>query len=184
MEKKNGFTLIEISFALIIIGIISAGVMVGLRSFFGYHALEKTAWVLFKEFSSLRTKAMKNSCSVTVNFLSTTEFGVHTDLDDNPQELFYTKKLPPKITFGLPSKKAPTQAPKGVTLPSSGRFTSGTWNTSGIIIDNTAAAVVTTGGLFLCSPGFDKHTFCITVTDSTQIFKMFKWDGSAWIDLR
>ncbi|MBN1601183.1 MAG: prepilin-type N-terminal cleavage/methylation domain-containing protein [Chitinispirillaceae bacterium] len=188
MKHKNGFTLIEMSFAVIVIGIIGAGVMLTLNSFLKYHTLEKTTWTVFKEFSTLRSKAMKDNCTVKVNFLSINKFEIHTDLNNNltadANEKRDTVELSSFVVFGLPSKTKPKTAPTGTTLPNGNKYVTGDWATNGIIIDNTASAVVNTGGLFLSSPDFEKHTFCVAVTDCTQIFKLYKWDGKTWIDLR
>jgi prepilin-type N-terminal cleavage/methylation domain-containing protein len=188
MKHRNGYTLIEISFALIVIGIISAGVLVKLNSFSKYHTLEKSAWTIYQEYLSLRSKAMKNNCTVRVKFLTEKKFIIHTDLNNNAvvdiSEKCDTTKLPSIIQFGLPSKNPPTIAPGGTTLPTNGNYTSGNWKNDGIIADSTAAAVINTGSVYLNSLNFEKYTFCIAVTDSTQVFKMLKWNGNKWIDLR
>ncbi len=188
MRTKNGFTIIEMSFALIIIGIISATILMRLNSFSRYNSLEKEVWKIYKDFTSLRGKAMKNDCTLKVTFLSTSKYILLTDFNNNGtkegSETVDTAKLPATINFGLPSKEPPTVAPAGLSLPSSSSFTTGDWKVKGIVIDSTATAVVNTGSIYLSSSGIGKYTFCIAVTDSTQVFKMYKWDGRAWIDLQ
>jgi prepilin-type N-terminal cleavage/methylation domain-containing protein len=187
MRHKNGFTVIEISFALVIIGIISAYTIVRLNTFSSYHKAEKLVWVLFKELSSLKTIAMKNDCTVRVNFTATS-YTVLEDLNNNGTadagETSKTKTLPSDIAFGLPTQQPPTIAPVDATLPANGAFLSGNWNAQGIWVNNSASAITNTGGIFLKSPNLKKFTFCIAVTANAQIFKMYKWDGSRWIDLR
>lgn len=188
MRTKGGFTIIEMSFALVIIGIISATLVMRLNSFSKYNSLEKEVWKVYKDFTSLRGKAMKSDCTIKVSFLSTSKYSLLTDLNNNgtkdASEKIDTTKIPATINFGLPSNQPPTVAPTGLTLPTSGSFTTGNWKTNGIIIDSTATAVVNTGSIYLSSSGIGKYTFCIAVTDSTQVFKIYKWDGTAWIDLR
>jgi prepilin-type N-terminal cleavage/methylation domain-containing protein len=188
MRTKNGFTIIEMSFALVIIGIISASVLMRLNSYAKYNTLEKEVWKVYKDFTSLRGKAMKSDCTIKVTFLSTSKYSLLTDLNNNGSkdgsETIDTTKLPSAINFGLPSSKPPSIAPAGLTLPSSDTYTTGDWKAKGIVIDSTATAVVNTGSVYVSSPSIEKYTFCIAVTDSTQVFKMYKWDGTAWIDLR
>ncbi|HEX2957387.1 MAG TPA: prepilin-type N-terminal cleavage/methylation domain-containing protein [Chitinispirillaceae bacterium] len=188
MRKNGGFTVIEMSFALIIIGIISASVLMRLNSFSKYNSLEKEVWKVFKDFSSLRARAMKNDCTIKVSFISASKYSVLTDLNNNGTkdgtETNDTTALPSTITFGLPVTQPPSTAPPGLTLPAAGSFTSGDWETNGVIVDSTATAVVNKGSIYLSSPDFEKYTYCIAVADSIQTFKMYKWDGTTWIDQR
>jgi prepilin-type N-terminal cleavage/methylation domain-containing protein len=188
MRTNSGFTIIEVSFALIIIGIISATILIGLNSFSRYNNLEKEVWKVYKDFSSFRGKAMNNDCTIKVSFLSTSKYSLLTDLNNNGtkdgSEKVDTATIPSVINFGLPSKQPPAIAPPGQSLPSAGSFTTGDWKSKGMIIDSTITAVVNTGSIYLSSPGIGKYTFCIAVADSTQLFKMYKWDGTTWIDLR
>jgi prepilin-type N-terminal cleavage/methylation domain-containing protein len=188
MRKYAGFTVIEMSFALVIIGIISAAVFMGLNSYFRYNNFEKEVWKVFKDFSSLRGKAMKNDCTIRVDVISSEQYSLLTDFNNNSSadsgEAVDTITLPSSIVFGLPSDQPPESAPSGLSLPPTGSFASGNWDTSGILIDSTATAVVNTGSTYLSSPIIGKYTFCIAVADSTQLFKMYKWDGATWTDLR
>jgi prepilin-type N-terminal cleavage/methylation domain-containing protein len=188
MRTKGGFTIIEVSFALIIIGIISVTVLMRLNSYSRYNSLEKEVWKIYKDFTSFRGKAMKSDCTIRVTFLSSSKFTLLTDFNNNgtkdASETIDTTKLPAAINFGLPSIQAPSIAPTGLTLPATGSFTTGDWKVRGIVIDSTATAVVNTGSIYISSPAIGKFTFCIAVNDSTQVFKMYKWNGASWIDLR
>jgi Tfp pilus assembly protein PilV len=187
MKQKSGITVIEVSFALLIIGIISALLFMRLNTFTSYHQAEKAVWVLYKELSSIKTTAMKNDCTVKVTF-TTNSYTILEDLNNNGTadvgESSKTKTLTSDIAFGLPTQQPPQVAPADAALPANGTFLSGNWSNQGIRVDNTASAITNTGGLFLRSPKLKKYTFCIAVPANAQIFRMFKWDGSRWIDLR
>jgi type II secretory pathway pseudopilin PulG len=128
MKKKKWFYLIEISFALIIIGIISAGVMVGLRSFFRYHTLEKNCLGPFQRFFPHAFKSHERQLHCQSEFFICRQFEVHIDLNNNrtidASERRDTVKLPPQSLWS-PRQKETEKSPAGTALPSNGTFTSG-----------------------------------------------------------
>lgn len=183
MRHHRGFTLIEVSIAMFVLGILALISFNRFTKSMAYADLEKASWNLFRELATLRSLALKNDAMVFAAFDGNT---CRLYIDDNnngvlDDDVFLrTHTVPSPVTFGI-AESGPGEGPLGETY-FDGSGIAGNWATA-ITVDHDAIGTVSEGALYLSTPKLKKRTFCIGINSTMQKIKMYKWDGSQWLAL-
>ncbi|NLE00868.1 MAG: prepilin-type N-terminal cleavage/methylation domain-containing protein [Fibrobacter sp.] len=181
MSLNKGFSLVEILTVIVIMAVASGFAVNSFSKMVANNRLQKAAFELQQELSTIRPMALKNDCKVMVRF-SEAACSVYVDKNGDGKiqidEFRESWEAPEGIVFKLPSDNPPTSAPSGAVLPSGGKYAAGQWSDY-LQFANDALGRVNTGSVYLSSKKLKKTTYCITSVNS-QTLKIYSWDGSKW----
>jgi hypothetical protein len=97
----------------------------------------------------------------------------------DPSDILKVFSIPTPVSIGLPTNP-PSTWPVSTWIPSSGLAEN--WQTTLTITPNSTGSY-SNGCLYLKNSRLEKTTYCIGVTASMQILKLYKWVGSSWFTL-
>lgn len=184
-STARGFTLLEVLVAIVIAGILGKVTFDHLTKVVYNNQLEKASWNLFKDLGSSRPLALKSDATALVKFTGA-RCSTWVDTSGNggyeANELMRVISLPQNISFGLPAVNAPTAAPTGASLPSTGGSSGVNWN-AGLTIAKDAIGTINSGSVYLRHAKLNTITYCILMSAQSQKMKIFTWRASSWSEL-
>lgn len=167
-----------------IAGIIASSISFTMKKFIGERRYEKEVVSLWKELSSIRSKALKTDLRYLVKFdKSTDNYDMYVDnnndsICDSDEKI--VNNLKAKVIFGIKG----SGGPDGTSSPSSS--VDGNWNTSAagcMIIENDYIGSINSGRICLENKAISDIGYMIQVKPGTQTVKLFKWAGSKWNEM-
>ena len=188
MRNSNGFTVIEITVTVLIIGILSAVTVMKFSDNLVHQELDQTANTLYLELRGLRSLAFKHDSRVVAKFSgeSTSHCEIYVDKNDNEVkddgEVVQRITLPQTVLFGL-SEQAPDAMPypsaenENWSPPENGFALD--WEDSLVVAPDSRGAY-TLGGVCLYSPKIASVTYFIGIAGSMESMEIYKWEGTSW----
>ena len=188
MRNSNGFTVLEITFTILLLGILSAVTLIKFSDNLVHQELDRTANNLYLELRGLRSLSFKHDALVVARFTggSTSQCEIYVDKNDNEVkddgEVEQLITLPQNISFGLCE-----EAPDALPYPSDGEEDWSPpggglaleWKDSLAVVPDVRGAY-SRGGVCLYSPKIKKVTYFIGITDSLQSVEFYKWEDASW----
>ncbi|MBN1981243.1 MAG: prepilin-type N-terminal cleavage/methylation domain-containing protein [Chitinivibrionales bacterium] len=184
-RHDHGFTLLELLVVVAVVGIIAviATGTNGLRQFINEKKVERDVILFRKEIGSIKAMALKIDRwhFMTLNSSDNT-YTIQRDNDGNGvADINLATPFPAMITFGF-STPAPAVGPDNVPVNSAKKI-DGDWEINSIRVDPKGIAPINNGRLFLKNPNIPRIGYCIIVRSTSQMVKLFKWDGAKWREM-
>jgi type II secretory pathway pseudopilin PulG len=188
-KKEVGYTILEVVLAFTIALILAATITAGMRNFMVERSIEKEAVTFWKELCTLRAKAMKNDVCYFVKFnTGNNTYTVWKDANvlncqqEDGNDDIVPNPFPAKIEYGIPSP-APPSGPDGTSTPAAA--IENDWAVNGIMkVENDDIGTIDDNGRVCLSwERLPKIGYCIQVKSGSQNIKLFKWNGSSWIEM-
>jgi prepilin-type N-terminal cleavage/methylation domain-containing protein len=179
MKNNRGFTIIEISMVMVILGIMAAFTLVKYRSTVVHNELEKTANNIYVELRAIRATVFKWDTQVIVKFYqdsicSWVDTNGNARCDNN--DIHKVIKFPVSVAIGRPVSP-PTKGPYNTTIPSSGL--TGDWADSLKVLADTRGDY-SHGTACIYSRKLSKITYCIGIDTAMQSLEFYKWIDNSW----
>ena len=180
-KSLNGFTFLELVIVMVIAAVIGTYTTISLQKSILHYQLQKASFEMMTQLSSMRSLALKNDTRGMVRFAAescSVFVDQNGDTAAQASEFDYALEVKKNILLGLPSGSAPSSAPPGSQLPSSGNVAAGQWSNL-FVVNNDALGSINTGCLYLHSPKLTGKAYCIT-SFTSQTLKIYSWNGGAW----
>jgi type II secretory pathway pseudopilin PulG len=185
LSKKQGlgYTILELVITMTIAIIIASSITFSMRNFMIERSLEKEAVNFWKTLCSLRARAMKHDMYHFVDFEE--GFNSYTIWKNDAETLDGNEEPVPnpflaEIEYGIPIP-APTSGPDVTATPASA--IEWDWAANDMIIKNDDLGTINYGRICLSWARMPKIVYCIQLKTGTQNIKLFKWNGSSWIEM-
>ena len=171
---NRGFTLIEISLVMVILGIMAALALAKYSRVVAANDLEKAANNVYLEIRSMRPLSFKYDGTARARFntvASQCTLWVDTSGEDS---LWYKQvtllQLPASVKMGTP-----------LTTPSSWKFFSpnNAWKDSLRVVSDSRGEY-DHGAIYLFTPKLPKIMYCVGIAAAMQSVELHKWDGKTW----
>ncbi len=187
-KQELGYTILEVVITVSVALILATSITFSMRSFMIEKSLEKEAVNFWKTLCSLRAKAMKNDMYYFVDFEE--GFNSYTllkdasgdkTLDGNGENPVPNPFLA-EIEYGIPtSLESDDPGPDGTPRPTSA--IEWEWGAHDMIIRNDDLGTIDSGRVCLKWAQTPELGYCIQLKGGTQNIKLFKWNGSNWIEM-
>lgn len=184
MKNNRGFTIIEISIVMVILGIMAAYAVVKYQDTFARSELEKAANNLYLELRGTRAIAFKYDAMAMVKFIpsasASAKCSLYVDKDGDGTreaadgECIKVIKLTPPVFIGVCSTPPSSYLNADYTPNISGL--AGTWKTLLTVDGTNSTGAFNLGAVYLKSSKLPKITYCIGITTDMQSIKLYKWD--------
>jgi prepilin-type N-terminal cleavage/methylation domain-containing protein len=184
MKKSHGFTLLEASAVMGIVGIMATVTVKSSQKIVAQTELQATTMNLLSELKATRPVALKNDAQVMVKFIAA-QCSIYVDQNGNGArdagELVTVYKIPPQASLGIASN-GPSSAPAtGIDYDASG--IAGNWKTGSMTVSNDARGSINSGAIYLRESRLPQVTYCIGISSSMRSLQLYKWERSSWIKL-
>ncbi len=177
MKQLRGFTLIEVSLTMVILGIIAALTLFKYQKTAAHTELEQAAHSLYSELRAARPLAFKWEAPVIVKFNSS---GCTVCVDTNSNgtdanDICHTHTNPPRVVI---------RNPLSGTVPSLFGFTpqqglADRWKDS-LLVTPDSRGDYSHGTVYLTTERLPNIVYCIGIKTSMQSVILCKWGGTEW----
>jgi prepilin-type N-terminal cleavage/methylation domain-containing protein len=178
-KDSQGFTIVEVSLVMVILGIMAALTIVKYGSTMRNNELEKAANTVYMELRSARALAFKWDTPTFIKFYPdsiTSWVDTNNNSKCDNHDIYKVIKLPALIRVGQPSKP-PITGPFKDNITTSGK--TGKWVDS-LIIRPNSQEIYSTGAVYLYSKKIPTVTYCIGDSSGMQTLYFFKWTSNSW----
>jgi prepilin-type N-terminal cleavage/methylation domain-containing protein len=187
MKNKHGFTLIEVSFVTVILGIFAAFSLINYQKSMAHNELEKAANNLYTELRGLRPLSFKYDGLVRAKFYTTTmQCSIWVDtstLAGTRKYRFVTAhQIPAPIAIGRIDANLSQPYTDGwwtsfTPYPSIASGVQGEWKDSIKVVPDSRGEY-SQGGVYLYNPRLKKDYYFIGINSGMQSIELKKWIGA------
>ena len=183
MKNNNGFTLLEVTLVIIILGILSGFTFLKFQSSSSHDRLQKAANNLYTEIRGLRSLCFKYDEMVMAIF-DTDNNKLRIYIDQNEDETIQESEF--YKDYELPS---PVRIGVCATTPDSWVYNyapadglADDWKDTLTVLPDSRGEYLH-GGVYLSVPSLKKTVYFVGITYAMQSIELYKWTGTSWIKL-
>ena len=186
-KQELGYTIIEVVITVTIAMILALSITFSMRNYMIEKSIEKEAVNFWKTLCSLRARAMKHDMYHFVDFEEGfNSYTIWKD-DDGDETLDGNEEPVPnpflaEIEYGIPTTLDDDDGgPDNTAKPTSA--IEWDWSANDMIIKNDDLGTINNGRICLSWARKPEIGYCIQLKGGTQNIKLFKWNGSTWIEM-
>jgi prepilin-type N-terminal cleavage/methylation domain-containing protein len=193
MKKIQGFTLLEVSVVMVVLGILSVFTFFQYKKTMAHNQLEKAANNLYSELRSMRSLSFKYDSHVKAKFnTSLMQCTIWVDTSEDGSSKYRRTsvyQIPSPVVIGRPDADLSQPYTDGWwsyynPYPSIVNGVQGEWKDS-IKIDHDSPGEYNQGGIYLYNPLLEKTYYFIGINSGMQFIELKKCNRGAkiWITL-